>query len=97
MLVAQTAHKLPDEPHAPVLPPPTQLPAEQQPLLHTWFVLHEVVHLPSEVSHAWFAGQLLAVVQPQAPEVRQALPFALPTQLVHNEPGAPHTACAVPG
>ena len=98
VFVAHTAHVVPAEPHAAVLPPVAQLPAdEQQPPLHGWFTLHEVVHLPIERSHAWFAGQSLFVVQPHAPEVRQALPLALPTQLWHNEPTAPHTVCAVPG
>ncbi|MCU1278871.1 MAG: hypothetical protein JWM53_2417 [bacterium] len=97
VFVGQTAQAVPAEPHAPVLPPPAQLPAEQQPPLHGWFTLHEVVHLPIDVSHAWFAGQSLEVVQPHAPEVRQAVPLGLPAQLWQSEPTAPHTPCEVPG
>lgn len=98
MLVAQTAHAVPAEPHAAVLPPPTQLPAdEQQPPRHGWLALHEVVHWPSERSHAKPAAQSLALVQPHLPLVRQAVPVALPTQLLHCVPTAPHTVCDVPG
>jgi hypothetical protein len=98
VFVGQTAQVVPAEPHAAVLLPTVQLPAdEQQPPLHGWFTLHEVVHLPIEVSQAWFAGQSLAVVQPHAPEVRHALPLGLPLQLWHTEPTAPQTPCAVPG
>jgi hypothetical protein len=100
VLPGQAVQAVPAEPHAERLLPAMQLPPvadEQQPPLHGWFELQEVVHLPCAVSHAWLAGQSLALVQPHAPELRQAVPFTLPTQLWHSEPGAPHTPCEVPG
>jgi hypothetical protein len=36
-------------------------------------------------------------LQPHAPDDKQELPAALPTQLAQTEPTAPHTICEVPG
>jgi hypothetical protein len=93
-------HTAPDEPHAPVEVPATQLPpvaAEQQPPLHAWVVLHAVVHLCIVVSHAWLAGQSAALLQPHEPDGKHALPLALPVQGWQTLPTAPHAACDVPG
>ena len=49
------------------------------------------------MSHAWLTGQSLALLQPHAPDARQALPAALPTQVVQLPPTGPHTVCDVPG
>jgi hypothetical protein len=42
----------PFPPHAVVDWPVTQLPDEQQPPLHVWVPVHEVVHAPVDVLHA---------------------------------------------
>ena len=53
MLVAHVAHKPPDAPQAAVLLPTAQLPDDaQQPPLHGWLALHEVVHMWTLRSHA---------------------------------------------
>jgi hypothetical protein len=41
--------------------------------------------------------QSLASLQPHAPLARQALPLALPEQLLQIDPTAPHALTAVPG
>jgi hypothetical protein len=92
-----TAQVLPDEPHAPSDPPPTQLPFEQQPPRHSCVGLHEVVHFFSVASQALPTGQSVAELQPHWPDVRHALPLALPAQLTQTLPAAPHTCCVVPG
>jgi hypothetical protein len=71
--------------------------ASQQPPLHTWFELHEVVHFPRPTSHAWPVGQSPALAQPQTFVGRQTLPLGLPLQLWHSEPTAPHALSSVPG
>ena len=98
VLPGQVVHAPPVEPQPPTLVPATQVPVdEQQPPLHSWLGVQLVVQRPVDVSHAWLAAQSLALVQPHAPDGRQALPLALPTQLAHTLPVAPHTICDVPG
>jgi hypothetical protein len=81
-----------------VVLPTAQLPAdEQQPPLHSWLALHEVVQWWFDKSHAWPTAQSVALLQPHAPDDKQAVPFALPTQVAQVEPTAPHTVCDVPG
>jgi hypothetical protein len=90
----------PELPQAALMVPVWHVPPaadEQQPPLHCWFELHAVVHLPCAVSQACPVGQSLALVQPHAPDGRQALPLALPAQLAQTLPPAPHAPCTVPG
>jgi len=42
-------------------------------------------------------AQSLAALHPHKPEMRQAVPLALPLQLLQIVPTAPQAACAVPG
>lgn len=87
----------PDVPQAAVVSPATQVPLEQQPLLHGWVPLHAVVHWCVVPSQAWPPGQSLGSLQPHAPLARQALPLALPAQLLQIEPTAPHALVVMPG
>lgn len=59
--------------------------------------LQLVVHWCVVVLHASPAAQSPALLQPHAPDGRQALPLALPAQLLQTLPTAPHAACVVPG
>jgi hypothetical protein len=55
-VVEHELHAAPLPPHAVVDCPATQLPAAQQPPLHTCDEEHEVVHVLVDVLHAWPTG-----------------------------------------
>jgi hypothetical protein len=82
------AHAPPPVPHVAEDSPGTQVVPSQQPPLQGPAPVHAAPHRP-EV-HALYAGQSVAAPQPQVPPGRHALPPALPTQLAHAPPEAPH-------
>jgi hypothetical protein len=91
--------------HIPLLPhddgevPSTHFEPSQQPVEHSWVEEHAVVQACITRSHEWPAAQSAALLQPQAPPpvtATQAVPSALPAQLTHRPPCAPHAAGSVP-
>ncbi len=93
----QTAHTLPDDPHASTLVPATHPPPlEQQPPLHAVSLPapHAVPQVLLVVLHASCVGHCVCVVQPHAP-LMHVVPFTLPEQLTHV-PLLPHVAGAFP-
>ncbi len=95
--VVQLAHEPPPVPHAPPPLPPTHAVPEQQPPLHPVVPApHTVEQVCVVVLHAWFVGQSVGLLQPQAPVARHALPAGAFTQLVHCVAAPPHTVWLVP-
>jgi hypothetical protein len=66
----------PSLPHVASAVPATQVPLSQQPPLQVWVAVQVVVQVLVVVSQALPAGQSAAVLQPQAPLARQAVPSA---------------------
>jgi hypothetical protein len=94
----QSEHVPPVLPHVSFPVPPTHMPVDEQ---HP--PLHPVVPVPQDaeqlwvvVLQAWPDGQSVEAVHPQAPLARHAWPTALPVQLAHTVPSAPHWPTVVP-
>jgi len=94
------SEQMPLVPHALFWSPTRQVPPlafEQQPPLHGLVLLHAVVHLSAIGSQAVLVGQLLELLQPQAPPGRHtapSLPLLQSTQVV---PMPPQEVLPVPG
>jgi hypothetical protein len=95
--VGQAEQEPPLEPQAAVLVPATHSEVvEQQPPLHFWVVLLQlVVQIFCVASHAWPTGQSVWLLQPQRPEMHFG-PAGSPAQLLHGEPLPPQALSAVP-
>jgi hypothetical protein len=95
LLLEQSLHVLPPTPHAVELAPPTQLPPEQQPPLHSCVDEQLVVHWWAVVSQALPSGQSETLEQPHLPATHP-WPEELIEQSTHWVPEPPQTLPLVP-